>query len=148
MKVILKSDVEKLGRAGDVKQVADGFGRNYLLPRGLATPATPAALKWLERGAERRQKLREKASQAAQELAGRLAGVALSFARQAGEEGKIFGSVGKSDIVESLKASGIVVDKKSVILPSALKALGEHEVEIRLAPDVSTKIKVSVVARA
>ena len=148
MKVILKSDVEKLGRAGDIKQVATGYARNFLIPRGMALEATPAAVKWSEKGAERRQKQREKQSTAAQETAGKLGGVHLSFTRPVGEQGKLFGSVGKSDIAESLKASGFTVDKKTILLPAAIKDVGDREVEVKLAPDVSAKIKVSVVARA
>jgi len=147
MKVILKSDVEKLGRAGDIKQVAGGYARNFLIPRKLALEATPAALKWSEQGAERRHKQREKLAAQAQETAGKLAGVHLSFTRPVGEQGKLFGSVGKSDIAESLKASGFTLDKKTILLPAAIKDAGDHEVEVKLGSEISAKIKVSVVAR-
>lgn len=148
MKVILKTDVEKLGRAGDLKQVARGYARNFLIPRKLALEATPAAVRWHEKGAEKRLKLLEKAVSAAQELATKLAGVTLSFSRQVGEQGKLFGSVGKSDIAESLKASGFNVEKTAIALAAAIKAVGDQDVEVKLAPDVVAKIKVSVVARA
>ena len=147
MKVILRSDVEKLGRAGDIKQVAAGYARNFLIPRGKAMEATASVVKWFEKGAERRQKQREKQVSQAQETAGKLAGVHLSFTRQVGEQGKLFGSVGKSDIVDSLKASGFAIDKTGVVLAAAIKEVGDHEVEVKLAPEVSAKIKVSVVAR-
>src|SRR5437870_5138514 len=117
MKVILRSDVDKLGRAGDIKQVASGFARNFLIPRKLAHEATPAAIQFHEKGAERRAKVREKTVSAAQETAGKIAGVHLSFSRPAGDQGKLFGSVGKSDIADSLKASGFTVDKKAILLP-------------------------------
>jgi large subunit ribosomal protein L9 len=148
MKVILRSDVENLGRAGDIKQVANGYARNFLIPRGMAMEATPSAVKWYEKGAERRAKQREKQTSVAQEQAGKMAGVLLSFTRPVGEQGKLFGSVGKADIADSLKASGFAVDKKSIVLPAAIKEVGDHEVEVKLQTDVSAKIKVSVVARS
>ena len=148
MKVILRSDVDNLGRAGDIKQVAPGYARNFLIPRGMALEATPEVVKSYEKGAEKRQKLREKQQTAAQESATKLAGVQLSFTRPVGDQGKLFGSVGKSDIAESLKASGFTIDKKGILLPAAIKDVGEHEVELKLAPEVSAKIKVSVVARS
>lgn len=148
MKVILRSDVEKLGRSGEIKQVATGYARNFLIPRGMALEATPAVVKWFEKGAERRQKLREKQVAKAQETATKLAGVHLSFTRPVGEQGKLFGSVGKSDIADSLKASGFTVDKKCIVLPAAIKDVGDHAVDVKLATDVAAKIKVSVVARS
>ena len=147
MKIILRDDVVNLGRSGDIKVVARGYARNFLIPRGLAMEATPAAVKWFEKGVDRRQKLRDKAVVAAQESATKLAGVHLSFNRKVGDQGKLFGSVGKSDVAESLKASGIAVDKRDIVLPAAIKQVGEYEVEIKLQPEVSAKVKVSVVAR-
>lgn len=147
MKVVLKTDVEKLGQAGDVKDVARGFARNHLFPRGLAVEATPAALRWVEQGKERRERARENTLAAAKALAGKLADVNLSFSRRVGENGKLFGSVGKTDIAKSLKASGYDVDKSAVMLESTVKEIGDTEVEIRLAPDAVAKIKVSVVPR-
>ena len=147
MKVILRSNVDKLGRAGDVKDVSDGFGRNFLLPNRLALPATPASLKSWEKAKEKRAKLNEGKLAVTKELAGKLSGVSLSFSRPAGAEGKLFGSVGKSDIVKSLKSCGYSVDKSVVALESSIKQTGDHEVELRLMPDVSAKIKVTVVAR-
>ena len=148
MKVILRSDVEKLGRSGDIKQVAAGYARNFLIPRGMAMEATPSAMAWFEKRAQRRLKVREKHVSQAQEAAAKLAGVQLSFTRQVGEQGKLFGSVGKSDIADSLKASGFTIDKKGIALAAAIKEVGEHEIEVKLAPEVSAKIKVSVVARS
>lgn len=148
MKVILRKDVEKLGNAGQVKDVKLGYARNMLIPRGLALEATPAVVAWFEKGEKRRAELRGKAVAKAQEAAAKLAEVTLSFSRPVGENGKLFGSVGKTDIAKSLKASGHAVDKDSVVLPAAIKEAGESEVEVRLATGVSAKIKVSVVARA
>lgn len=147
MKVILRSDVEKVGRAGDIKEVSPGFGRNFLIPKRLAVSATPAAIAWWEKGKDRRAKQAAGKVSEAQALAAKLAGVALSFSRSAGAEGKIFGSVGKSDILKSLKSIGYSVDKEAVRLEASIKNTGEHEVELRLAPEVSAKIKISVVPR-
>ena len=147
MKVILKKDVENVGRSGDVKDVARGFARNYLLARGLAMEATPAAIQWFAKGDERRKKLREKALSAAKGDCEKLAAVRLSFSRQVGENGKLFGSVGRSDIIKSLKASGHDLDRGVVCLASPIKEVGDFDVELRLAPEASVKIKVSVVAR-
>jgi large subunit ribosomal protein L9 len=148
MKVILRSDVDKLGRAGDVKDVKDGFGRNFLLPNNLAMTATPANLTSWEKAKAKRAKLLESKTATTKDLAGKLAGVSLSFSRPAGAEGKLFGSVGKSDIVKSLKTAGFTVDKAVVAMDASIKQVGDHEVELRLLPDVSAKIKVTVVARA
>lgn len=147
MKVILRSDVEHVGRAGDVKSVSAGFGRNYLLPRKLAVPATEAAMKQWERGKEKRDKLAEARKKEMQQLAEKISAVSLSFARPAGAEGKLFGSVGKSDILKSLMASGLTVEKETVTLDASLKTVGEHEVALKLHPEVTAKVKVTVTAR-
>jgi large subunit ribosomal protein L9 len=148
MKVILKSTVDHLGRAGDVKDVADGYARNFLLPRKLAEAATPSALKYWEKGKEKRASVVAAEVEIAKQLAGKLAGVNLTFSMPASEEGKLFGSVGKTDVLKSLKAAGYDVPKNSVRLETALKTTGEHEVELRLAPEVAAKVKVTVSARA
>jgi large subunit ribosomal protein L9 len=148
MKVILRSNVAKLGRAGDVKDVKDGFGRNFLLPNKLAQVATPAALKAWEQAKSRRDKAAAALLGKTKELAGKVNGVSLSFSRPAGAEGKLFGSVGKSDIVKSLKSCGFTVEKDAVVLDAAIKLVGDHEVELKLHPEVSAKVKVTVTARA
>jgi large subunit ribosomal protein L9 len=147
MKVILKDTIDHLGRAGEVKDVAVGYARNFLLPRKLAEEATPAALKYWEKGKEKRVALVQEEIKAAKELAEKLSGVNLTFSMPASEEGKLFGSVGKTDVQKSLKAAGYEVPKNSVRLENALKTTGEHEVELRLAPEVSAKVKVTVSAR-
>lgn len=147
MKVILRSTVDNLGRAGDIKEVREGFGRNYLLPNGLAVHATSASIKEWEKGKEKRAKLVEAEIKTAKDLAGKLSGLSLSFTMPASEEGKLFGSVGKADVLKSLKASGFEVEKNVVKLDNSLKTVGEHDVELRLQPEVATKIKVVIVAR-
>ena len=148
MKVILTADVEKLGIAGAVKNVADGYARNFLIPRKLAQKATPEAIKWVEKTQEKRKQLREHQVQKLRDHAAKMEGTHLSFTRKVGDTGKLFGSVGKSDIVESLKASGFTIDKNDVVLPSAIKEVGDSEVQIRLHAEAVAKIKVSVLARS
>jgi large subunit ribosomal protein L9 len=147
MKVILKTTVDNLGRPGEVKDVKTGYARNFLLPRKLAELATDAALKYWEKGKEKRAAQVAGEIKVAKELAEKLSGVNLSFAVPASEEGKLFGSVGKADVLKSLKAAGYETPKNAIRLENAIKATGEHEVELRLAPEVSAKIKVTVTAR-
>ena len=147
MKVILKNTVDNVGRAGEIKEVAAGYARNYLLPRKLAELATPSAVKYWEKGREKRAELVAAEGKAAKELAEKLAAVKLTFSMPASEEGKLFGSVGKTDVLKSLKAAGYDVPKNSVRLDTAIKTTGEHEVELRLQPEVTAKVKVTVSAR-
>ena len=147
MKVILRSTVDNLGRPGDVKDVKTGYARNYLLPRKLAELASESALKYWEKGKEKRAALVAAEVKVAKELAEKLAGVKLAFSVPASEEGKLFGSIGKADLLKSLKASGYEVPKNSITLETAIKTTGEHEVSLKLAPEVSAKVKVTVTAR-
>ena len=147
MKVILRSTIGNLGRPGDIKEVASGYARNFLLPRRLAESATPSAVKYWEKGKEKRAAIVSSEIKEAKDLAEKLSGVNLTFAMPASEEGKLFGSVGKTDVLKSLKAAGYDVAKNSVRLETAIKTTGEHEVELRLQPEVSVKVKVTVSAR-
>ncbi|HAZ09107.1 MAG TPA: 50S ribosomal protein L9 [Elusimicrobia bacterium] len=147
MKVILRSTIDNLGRPGDIKEVAAGYARNFLLPRKLAESATPSAVKYWEKGREKRAALVSSEIKAAKDLAEKLSGVNLTFSMPASEEGKLFGSVGKTDVLKSLKAAGYDITKNSVRLETAIKTTGEHEVELRLQPEVSVKVKVTVSAR-
>jgi large subunit ribosomal protein L9 len=145
MDVILREDVEKLGRAGEVVSVRDGYARNYLLPRGLAYLATDGNRRRLE--GEAKQQARRVASEVAgaQDLAARLEGVSLSFTMKAGEGDKLFGSVTSGDIAERLQAEGFVLDKKAVELVEPIKALGVYKVPVRLHAAVKPEIRVWVV---
>ena len=145
MRVILKREVRGLGRPGEVKDVADGYAQNFLLPRGLAIEATAGELKHLaqERAADKAKK--DRAHQDAEELAERLATVTLVFRLKAGEQGKTFGSVTNKDIADALKTEHRVdVDRTKVILAEPVRALGTHTVEIRLLPDVRAKVTIAV----
>jgi len=144
MEVILKEDVPKLGSRGDVVKVAEGFGRNYLLPRRLAIQATSANKKVIEqmKAAALRRSAKEKAQ--AEELAKQFDGVSVSFTRRAGEHDQLFGSVTSSDIAEALSKKGFDVDRRKIQLHEPLKTLGEFTVPLKLHKDVTTHLKVMI----
>ncbi|TMC44665.1 MAG: 50S ribosomal protein L9 [Chloroflexi bacterium] len=145
MRVILKAEVRGLGRTGDIKDVADGYARNYLLPKGLAIEATGGELKHLaqERQAERTKK--DRAHQDAEELAQRLGAVTLVFRLKAGEQGKTFGSVTAKEVAEALKKEvRTEIDKTKVVLREPLRSLGVHKVEVRLLADVRADVTVAI----
>ena len=145
MDVILREDVEKLGKSGEVVSVKDGYARNFLLPRGLAYLATDGNKRRLE--AEQRQRDRRTAAEVAgaRDLATRLETVSLSFSMKAGEGDKLFGSVTAADIAERLAAEGLPVDRKHIELEEPIKALGVYKVPIRLHADVKPEVRVWVV---
>lgn len=144
MEVILKEDVPKLGHRGEVVKVAEGYGRNYLLPRKLAVEATlanKAVIEQMKQSAIRRSAIEKADSEA---LSKQLEGVALAFQRKAGEKDHLFGSVTSSDIAEGLAQKGFNIDRRKIQLNDPLKNIGEFEVAIRLHRDVTSKIKVTV----
>ncbi len=145
MKIILKQDVANLGKAGTVVEVARGYGRNYLIPKGLALPATPQNEKQLLYLQKVRSDklLREKSE--AEAFAAELAEVTCTITRKTGEKDRLYGSVTTMDIEENLKNQGILLDRKKIRLESPIKSLGTFEVPVRLHPEVTGKIKVRVV---
>ncbi|KAF0125822.1 MAG: large subunit ribosomal protein L9 [Elusimicrobia bacterium] len=147
MKVILKKNIEKLGRMGEVKQVRDGYARNYLVPRGMAEKATETVIKSWKAGEVRRAKRVSQENEALTALATRISAVTLSFSRPVSEDGTMYGSVAKSDIVKSLKGADIEIHKDQVRLPASIKAVGETEVEIALKPGITAKVKITVTAQ-
>lgn len=145
MRVILKREVAGLGRPGDVKDVADGYAQNFLLPRGLAIEATAGEMKVLSRARDAKRAKQDRAHADAEELAKRLSETTLVFKLKAGEQGKTFGSVTSKDIAEALQREQKVdVDKTKVHLPEPLKALGVHQVEVRLLTDVRANVTVAI----
>lgn len=148
MKVILKQNVESLGKAGDLVKVADGYARNFLVPKGLAAEANSRNFKAFEHEKSRILLQAEKVQKQAEETAARLSKVICTIARRVGEQEKLFGSVGAKDIEEALVAQGVEVDKKSVILDEPIKALGEFPVRIKVSAGVTAEIKVVVVAES
>lgn len=144
MKVILLDDVPKLGRRGEVRDVADGYARNYLLPQKLALLATPANLKNLEQ-IKKRQEVRGARARAEGEAWARtIETLTLSLSRQASEEGRLYGSVGVQDLVSFLAQHGIPVEKRRVELQEPIKMVGEHTVPVRLHPEITAQLKVGV----
>jgi len=148
MKVILREDVEKLGKAGDVVKVADGFGRNYLIPRQLAAPANVRNLKALEHDRRVIEARAKKTRKTAESLVEKLASVSLTISAKAGEEGKLFGAITSRDIAEAMDKAGVPVDRKSVLLQDPIKQLGDYKVKIKAGPDLHPEISVSVVAES
>lgn len=144
MQIILQEDVEKLGNRGQVVEVAEGYARNFLLPRKLALEASAGNLKRLEkmRAVFAKKEAVERAD--AQKLAELLAGVSLEFTRRAGENDQLFGSVTNADISEALAAQGFTVDKRKVALAEPIKTVGEFEVPLKLHREVGANVKLVV----
>ena len=148
MEVILKEDVVNLGHRGDLVKVADGYGRNFLLPRKLAMQATlanKAVVEQMKNAADRRSAT-EKAQ--AEALAVKLEPVALDFTRKSGEAGRLFGSVTSADISTALEAKGFEIDRRKIQVDEPLKSVGEFSVAIRLYREVTAHVKVTIVAEA
>ena len=144
MRIILQEDVDKLGTRGQVVEVTDGYARNYLLPRKLAIPATPANLKRLEHVRTVFAKREATEKESAQKLAELLVNVTVTLARKAGESDQLFGSVTSADIAEALAAQGYHVDKRKIQLEEPIKLVGEYQVPVKLHHDVSALVKVIV----
>ena len=146
MELILREDVPKLGQRGDVVQVRDGYGRNFLLPKKLAMPANAGNRKAVEqmKVAAVRREASEKGE--AEQLAKLLASVTVSIARKAGETGTLFGSVTSLDVAEALERTGYQIDRRKIEMEDPLKQLGEFQVPVRLHREVTASVAVHVVA--
>ncbi len=148
MRVILLTDVDRLGTSGQEVEVAAGYARNFLLPQRLAAAATPGNLRALQ-GLQGQVKKREgRLRTQAEELAHKIAGVRCTIARRASEQEKLYGSVTNQDVAEALAGQGIVVDRKRIALEEPIKVLGEYTVAVRLHPEVTAQAQVSVVRAA
>jgi large subunit ribosomal protein L9 len=144
MEVILREDVSKLGRRGEVVKVAEGYGRNYLLPRGLALAVTAANKAMIEKERQAHEARLAKEKQEFESLAGRIGGLRFVAPRKVGENDVLYGSVTSSDVAEFLKGKGIEIDKRKVLLEEPIKRLGDHEVKIKLHPEVVATLKLMV----
>ena len=144
MELLLKEDIDNLGARGDLVKVKPGYGRNYLLPRGLAIQATPGNKKQIE--LQRKTILKKEAAErdTATQQADLLKGVTLEFARKVGEHGILYGSVTSMDIAEALAAKGYEIDRRRVLLKEPIKEPGEFEAPIKLHREVTTSVKVVV----
>ncbi len=146
MEVILNESIESLGKAGDIVKVSDGYARNYLIPKGIAIVANKKNLVQIEK---QRAAILERAAKMRQEyeaLAEQLAKLDLEISVKVGEEEKLYGSVTSMDIAKAIEDKGYQVDRKKILLPEPIKALGEYEVPIKLSPDVTATVNVKVVA--
>jgi large subunit ribosomal protein L9 len=148
MEIILLEDVDRLGVRGQLVKVADGYGRNCLLPKKLAVAATPQNRKWVDQQRVRFLKQTAKEKSEAADLAKLLEGVSVVVTRKAGEHGTLFGSVTALDVAEGLAAQGFNIDRRKIHLDQPLKVLGEYDVPVRLHREVTTPVKVKVEAEA
>jgi large subunit ribosomal protein L9 len=144
MEVILKEDVPKLGSRGDLVKVAEGYGRNFLLPKKLAIEATQANKSVIEQMKAAAARRAQKDKAAAEALAGQLAAVTITFHRRSGEHEQLFGSVTSSDLAAELERKGFNIDRRKIHLDEPIKTLGEFHVPVRLFKDVTAQIKVEV----
>ncbi len=146
MKVILQEDVDTLGKAGDIVKVADGYGRNYLIPKRLAIPADVRNLRALEHDRRVIEARSKKVRRSAEEMGGRLSSLSLTIPAKAGEEGKLFGAVTSRDIAEALERAGVAVDRRMVLLEEPIKQVGDYKVKIKAGTDIVPEVSVRVVA--
>jgi large subunit ribosomal protein L9 len=148
MKVILLQDVKQVGKKGDVIEASDGYARNFLFPRKLAQEANDSNMHILNNKKENERKLKLAQLEAAQKLAGELKGKEITIKAKAGESGKLFGAITSKDVAELIKTQyKIEVDKKKIVMDT-IKLAGGYEIEVKLYPEVSTKMKVIIVPQA
>lgn len=145
MKLILRADVDSLGRLGDIVAVKPGFGRNYLIPQGLAMIATDANLKQFELERKKLASQADSLRSAATELADKIKAATVSIAVRVGEGDKLYGSVTAQNIADVLAEQGIDIDRRKIEMPEAIRALGEFDIVVRLHPDVQGELKLRVV---
>jgi large subunit ribosomal protein L9 len=146
MKIILRSNVDGLGKRGEILDVADGYSRNYLIPAGLAMRATDGAARQAEAMRRVEEQRDAKSREAANALAQRLGTTPMTIAANASDEGKLFGSVGASEIVAAAAHAGIEIERRMVVMDEAIKEVGDHSVTLELHPDVNMAISVAVIA--
>jgi len=147
MEVILSQDVDRIGKAGVVVKVKDGFARNFLIPNKLAVPVTPGNLKKLEIEKQKKQQESDKARKAAEELKDKISNLSLTIQVLTQEDDKLYGSITTQEVVHALKEEGLEIDKNAISLEEPIKALGIYELPVKLHADISTKIKVWVVKK-
>ncbi|RMF92430.1 MAG: 50S ribosomal protein L9 [Candidatus Schekmanbacteria bacterium] len=145
MEVLLRKDVDKLGKKGEIVKVKNGYGRNFLIPKGFAVLATKGNLKIFEEEKKIELRREEKKKKAAEELAKKIKKISVTIVRHAGEGDKLYGSVTNADIAEALNSEGFEVDKKDVLLEEPIKSLGVYSIQVKLHPEVTSEVKVWVV---
>lgn len=145
MRVVLREDIDKLGRRGEVREVAAGYARNFLLPKGKALPATDGNMKRVEQERRRYAVIQAKEKEDAAAVGRRLAGVSCTIVRKVGENDQLYGSVTAADIGEYLAKEGIEIDKRRILLEEPIKALGIYTIPVKLHADVQGEVRVWVV---
>ncbi len=148
MKVILKENIEHLGQIGDIVKVAPGYSRNYLLPKGLAIEATDKNAKALEHAKRQLAYKKNKTLESAKALVAKLEALVVELVHQAGEEGKLFGSVTNMEIANFLKNNGFEIDRKKIVLAEPIKQVGEYNVTVKIHPEITATLNVKVKATA
>lgn len=147
MEVILSKDVERIGRAGEVIKVKDGFARNFLIPNGLAVPVNSENLKKLEMEKQKKTQQMDKLKKEAEELKERIAGLSLTIPVLTQEKDVLYGSISSTDLAAALEEEGIKLDKNKIVLDEPIKALGIYEVPVKFHPEITGKIKVWIVKK-
>jgi large subunit ribosomal protein L9 len=147
MEVILKQDVDKIGKSGSVVKVKDGFARNFLIARGLAVPVTPSNLKQLQQEKQRKEVQQEKLKKESEAIKEKLASMSLTIAALTQDDQNLYGSITNHDIAQALKEEGLDIDKNVIFLEEPIKALGIYEVPVKLHPEVEAKVKVWIVKK-
>ncbi|MBI4690027.1 MAG: 50S ribosomal protein L9 [Nitrospirae bacterium] len=145
MKLILKEDVKNLGKMGDIVNVADGYAKNFLVPKKLALEAITENIKALEHQKKVIQEKAKKIKNASKDLAERITAMSLSLKAKAGEEEKLFGSITSMDIAEALKSEGIEIDRKKILLDEPIKRLGSYTVSIKIHSEITAQLNITVV---
>ena len=144
MEVILTQDFDELGLEGDVVNVAKGYGRNYMIPQGIAIEATPQNRKAMELKSKKIEVRRLKVKADAETLKERMESLVVSLSQKAGEEGKLYGSVTSMDIASALENQGISIDKRKIVLEKPIKTLGEFDIPVKIYPEVTANLRVTV----
>lgn len=145
MKVILKDDVKNVGKIGEIVDVADGFARNYLLPKGLAVEANTRNIRSLEHEKRIIEEMAKKREDSAQRLASKISAMSLVIKAKAGEDGKLFGSITNMDIAEALRAKGVEIDKKKISVEEPIRRLGSYTVSVKVHREISAQLNIEVV---
>jgi len=147
MKLILKEAVPNLGQAGEIVTVKDGYARNFLIPKQLAIPANEGNIKQIEHARRLVDTHRKKVAAASAEVRERIAGVRVEIAKLAGEEDKLYGSVTSAEIADALAAQGVVIDRRTLLVPEPIKTLGEHKISVKLKESEPAELVVHVVPK-
>ncbi len=144
MKVLLKNDVPKIGKKGELLDVKEGYARNFLIPNGLAIEATGGTMKQYEEEKKAGERKKAKEKEDARALAAKIKGTTITLKHKAGEEGRLFGSITSTEIAEALKQKGFDIDKKQVILDDPIRLVGSHDVKVKLHSEVTGSLHVEV----